>query len=187
MTLSRDVSCARGCRISGFAVAPPNGFTRVARGTFTLGAVTMDGSPPAPVGGAAQWVPSGDPTAPASELRAYAKAVDVGDATRIGLDVQTRLDLVRVTARGSTVEIPALVAGSLPNEAPGPGFQAAGLDGIALDFTRAAAIPYAPGGARNQAIVNLDVLATRGRSFRCSRRRRSGWPTRARCPRSARR
>ncbi len=161
VTLSRDVSCADGCRISGFAVAPPSDFSGLLRGTFTLGAVTMDGSPAAPVGDAAQWVPSGDPTAPASEGRAYAKAVDVGDPTRIGLDVQTRLDLVRVTARGSTVEIPALVAGPLPNEAPGPGFQAAGLDGITLDFTRAAAIPYAPGGAPDQAIVNLDVLATR--------------------------
>jgi hypothetical protein len=161
VTLRRDVSCAGGCRVSGFAVAPPNGFRGLLRGTFTAGAVTMDGSPPAPVGGAAQWLPSGDPTAPPIELPAYARAVDVGDATRIGLDVQTRLDAVRVTARGSSVGIPALVAGSLPNDAPGPDFQAAGLDGIALDFTRVAAVPYAPGGGTNQAIVDLGVLATR--------------------------
>jgi hypothetical protein len=161
VTLSRDVACADGCRVSGFALAPPSDLSGLLKGTFTLGAVSIDGSPPAPVGDAAQWLPSGEPNAPASEQQAYAKAVDVGDPTRIGLDVQTRLDLVRVTARGSTIGIPALVAGSLPNEAPGPGFQAAGLDGIALDFTRVAAIPYAPGGAPDQAIVNLDVLATR--------------------------
>ena len=73
VTLSRDVSCADGCRISGFAVAPPSDLTGLLRATFTLGAMTMDGSPPAPVGDAAQWLPSGDPTAPASEQRAYAR------------------------------------------------------------------------------------------------------------------
>ena len=104
---------------------------------------------------------SGLAVAPPNELPTYARAVDVGDATRIGLDVQTRLDVVRVTARGSSLGIPALVAGSLPNDAPGPDFRAAGLDGIALDFTRVAAVPYAPGGGTNQAIVDLGVLATR--------------------------
>jgi hypothetical protein len=75
--------------------------------------------------------------------------------------VQTTADDVKLTARGSSAPIPALVSGSLPNGSPGPGFQAAGLDGLTLDYNRAAQIPYAPGGGADQAIVNLDVLAAK--------------------------
>jgi ABC-type antimicrobial peptide transport system permease subunit len=68
---------------------------------------------------------------------------------------------VRITAKSSVAGIPALVAGSLPTGSAGPAFQAAGLDGISLEFTQAAPVPYAPGGGTDQAIVNLDVLAGR--------------------------
>jgi hypothetical protein len=86
---------------------------------------------------------------------------DAGDPTRLGVVVQTTSDDVRITSAGSVAQVPALVAGSLPNGAAGPGFKAAALDGISLDFTRAAQVPYAPGGATDQAIANLDVLASK--------------------------
>jgi len=121
----------------------------------------MDGSAPAALGGAAAWVSSGEPNAPADQLRPYARATDAGDPTRLGVAVQTTADDVRITAAGSVAQVPALVAGSLPNGAAGPDFKAAGLDGITLDYTRAAQIPYAPGGGTDQAIVNLDVLAAK--------------------------
>jgi putative ABC transport system permease protein len=159
VTLNHDVACASGCRLVGLSLAPPLGFKGVLRGTFRLSAVTMDGSAPAPLGGAAGWVSSGEPDAPAEQLRPYARATDAGDPTYLGLAVQTTADDVKVTARGSTAAIPALVSGSLPNGSPGPAFQAAGLDGITVDYTRAAQVPYAPGGGIDQAIVNLDVLA----------------------------
>ncbi|HEU4999799.1 MAG TPA: FtsX-like permease family protein [Lapillicoccus sp.] len=161
VTLNHDVACSTGCRLVGFSVAPPLGFKGVMKGTFTVSAVTMDGSAPAALGGAAAWLPSGEPDAPADQQRPYAKTTDAGDPTRLGLAVQTRSDDVKVTARGSSAAIPALVTGPLPNDAPGPRFQAAGLDGISLDYRRAAQIPYAPGGATDQAIVNLDVLAAK--------------------------
>lgn len=161
VTLDHDVACASGCRLVGLSIAPPLGFKAVLRGTFTLSAVTMDGSAPARLGGAAAWVSSGEPDAPADQLRPYARATDAGDPTHLGVAVQTTADDVKVTARGSSAAIPALVSGSLPNGSPGPAFQAAGLDGITVDYTRAAQIPYAPGGGIDQAIVNLDVLAAK--------------------------
>jgi len=161
VTLNHDVACASGCRLVGMSIAPPLGFKGVMRGTLTVSAVTMDGSAPAALGGAAAWLPSGDPDAPADQLRPYAKATDAADATRLGVAVQTTADDVKLTARGSSAPIPALVSGSLPNGSPGPGFQAAGLDGLTLDYNRAAQIPYAPGGGADQAIVNLDVLAAK--------------------------
>jgi len=161
VTLNHDVACASGCRLVGFSVAPSLGLKGLLRGTFTLSAVSMDGSAPAALGGAAAWVSSGEPNAPADQLRPYARATDAGDPTRLGVAVQTTADDVRITAAGSVAQVPALVAGSLPNGAAGPDFKAAGLDGITLDYTRAAQIPYAPGGGTDQAIVNLDVLAAK--------------------------
>lgn len=161
VTLNHDVACASGCRLVGLSIAPPLGFKGVMRGTLTVSTVTMDGSAPVALGGAAAWLPSGDPKAQADQLRPYAKATDAGDPTRLGVAVQTTADDVKLTARGSSAPIPALVSGSLPNGAAGPGFKAAGLDGLTLDYTRVAQIPYAPGGGTDQAIVNLDVLAAK--------------------------
>jgi len=160
VTLAHDVACASGCRLVGFGIAPPL-VKGLMRGTFTVGAVTMDGSGPVRLGGAAAWLGSGQPDAPPDQLRPYAKVTDAGDPTRLGVVVQTTSDDVRITSAGSVAQVPALVAGSLPNGAAGPGFKAAGLDGISLDFTRAAQVPYAPGGATDQAIANLDVLASK--------------------------
>src|SRR4029453_8515460 len=134
VTLSHQVACASGCRLVGFSIAPPLGFQGVLHGTFTVAGVTMDGSAPVDLGGAAAWVPSGEPDAPADQLRPYAKAADADDPTRLGVARQTPADDVRITAAGSVAQVPALVAGSLPNDGPGPGFKAAGLDGITLDY-----------------------------------------------------
>ena len=68
VTLNHDVACASGCRLVGMSIAPPLGFQGVMRGTLTVSAVTMDGSAPAVLGGAAAWLPSGDPAAPPDQL-----------------------------------------------------------------------------------------------------------------------
>ena len=159
LTFRGDVSCTGGCRLTGFAVRTGVGFEGLLKGSFTVGALTMDGGAAAPIGAAEGWLSSGLPDAPAAERQAYARAVSTGDPTRLGLQVQTTRDDVQVTAAGSGAPIPALVVGPLPGGAPGPGFQAAGLDGITLALTRAAQVPYAPGGGADEAIVSLDVLA----------------------------
>ena len=165
VTLTREVGCTNGCQLTGFAIAPPALSTEPLRGSVTISDVTMDGSAPAPIGNAVDWVPSGHPEAPPEQLQAYGKAVDGGSPTRLGLAFQTLLDDVRITAHSSVAALPALVVGSLPNGAPGPGFQAAGLDGITLDFIRAAAVPYAPGGDTGEAIVSLPALLERSTSI----------------------
>ncbi len=165
VTLARDVACAGGCQLAGFAIATPTGSSEPLRGTVTISNVSMDGSPPAAIGDAAEWLPSGHPEAPPEQLQAYAKPVDAGSPARLGLTFQATLDDVRITARSSIAALPALVAGSLPNGAPGPAFQAAGLDGITLDFQRIAPVPYAPGGGTDEAIVSLPSLLDRSASI----------------------
>ncbi|MDQ6895928.1 MAG: hypothetical protein M3171_04870 [Actinomycetota bacterium] len=159
LILRGDVSCSGGCRLTGFAVTTGVAFEGLLRGSFNVGALTMDGGPAATIGAAGGWLSSGLPDAPAQERQPYARASATGDLTRLRLDVQTTRDDVQITAAGSGAAIPALVVGALPSGAPGPAFQAAGLDGITLDLTRAAQVPYAPGGGADEAIVNLDVLA----------------------------
>ena len=118
VTLNHDVACASGCRLVGFSLAPPLGFKGVLRGTFTLSAVTMDGSAPAPLGGATAWVSSGQPDAPAEQLRPYARATDAGDPTYLGLAVQT----TALQSGSSSRSIPAASLSSRTDRTATSGF-----------------------------------------------------------------
>ena len=158
LSFQGDVSCAGGCRLTGLLVSPGTGFEGLLKGSFTLGALTLDGGPVATIGAAQGWLSSGRPDAPAEERQPYARASATGDPTRLRMEVQTVRDDVQVTAAGSGAPIPALVVGDLPSGAAGPGFQAAGLDGITLDLSRVAEVPYAPGGGTDEAITSLDAL-----------------------------
>ncbi len=159
VTFTQSVSCATGCRVAGFGVTTPMGFSGVVSGQVVVGPLAVDGGAPTRLGDPTLWVATGTPDP--SQRRPFAQPVDVGDPSRIGLQVQTFGDDVRISSAGTAAPLPALVLGPLPSDAPGPAFQAAGLDGTSVDLTRAASVPYAPGGGTNEAIVSLDALARR--------------------------
>jgi putative ABC transport system permease protein len=140
-------------------VTTPMGFTGIVSGTVVLGPLSVDGGAPARLGDAGLWVASGTPDP--TQRRPFAQPVDAGDPTRVGLQVQTFGDEVRISSAGTAAPVPALVLGPLPSDAPGPGFQAAGLDGTTVEMLRVGSVPYAPGGGTNEAVVSLEALARR--------------------------
>ncbi len=158
-TFTRDVSCAAGCRLAGFGLTTSMGFSGLVTGTVVLGPVAVDGAAPARLGATGMWVASG--TADPTQRRPFAQPVDAGDTTRIGMQVQTFGDDVRISSAGIAASVSALVLGPLPSDGPGPAFQAAGLDGTTIDLSRVGSVPYAPGGGTNEAIVSLEALARR--------------------------
>jgi len=162
VTLSTDVSCEKGCRVSGFGVETGLGTNVLLRGKVTVGGVTMNGSPPAQLGDASTWVSSGAPDAPKEQLLDFGKSFDVGDPTKIGVQVQSQRAGVKITSSASSANLPALVVGSLPPGADGRSFSAAGLDGVSVKMTLAQRVPYAPGGGDHEAIVNIEALQGRG-------------------------
>ena len=165
VTLTKDVDCSKGCRVTGFGLETGLGSNFLLQGQLSVGGVTMDGSSPVRLGDAAAWLPSGAPDAPKEQLLDYAKPVGVGDPTKIGMQVQSQRAGVKITSAASSASLPALVVGGLPPGARGADFPGAGLDGVSMQLTRAQTVPYAPGGGEREAIVNLQALQDRGSSI----------------------
>lgn len=158
VTLSKNVSCAGGCRLTGLGVSTLPSQSGRLTGTVTLGDMVV-GTTKTMIGRADQWRTS-EPTSGA-KTPSFARPVDLADPSRIGLSFNTDPAGVRIASVSSTTPIPALVAGRLPTGIDGPDFQAAGLDGVSVWMTRLLGIPYAPGGGANVAFVSLDALMVR--------------------------
>jgi len=158
VTLSKSVSCAQGCRLTGLGLSALPGQQGRLTGTVSLGGLIAGGTE-AVIGRADQWRTSAPPSG--SNAASYARPVDLADRTRIGLSFDTDSSGARIISVTSTTPIPAMVASQLPGGTDGPDFQAAGLDGISIGMTRLLAIPYAPGGGANVALVPLDALTSR--------------------------
>ncbi len=156
VTLAKSVSCAEGCRLTGLGLSTLPGQPGRLAGTITLGGLVA-GGPEAVIGRADQWRTSLPVSG--SSAASYARPVDLSDRTRIGLSFDTDSTGARITSISSTTPVPAMVAGPLPGGSDD--FQAAGLDGISIGMTRLLAIPYAPGGGANVALVPLDALTSR--------------------------
>lgn len=165
VTFAQPISCRTGCRLAGFGIATPPRFQSLLRGTFTVGAVSVDGGPAAPVGDVNTWLPSGQPNAPKERLLDYAKPINVGSPTAIGIELQTQQADVQISSTGTSAAIPALVAGSLPVGSTAASFQAAGLDGITIEMSQVGQLPYVPGGGTDEAVVSLDALSRRATTF----------------------
>lgn len=161
VTLSADVSCAAGCRLTGFGLETGPGAQQLLSGKVTFGRVTTDGGPVADLGPVTGWVPSGDPDAPAQLLRDFAKPVTAAGTTSIGMEFFIQSATARIDTLASAGAVPALVVGALPPGGSGSGFQAAGLDGLSMPMSRVGTIPYAPGGGVSEAVVSLPTLARR--------------------------
>ncbi|MDQ2781141.1 MAG: hypothetical protein M3Y26_01210 [Actinomycetota bacterium] len=161
LTFTAPIACQKGCRVTGFGISTPPAFQTLLRGTLTVGNVSVDGQAPATVGNISGWLPSGEPNAPKEQLLDYAKPIDVGSPTSIGIELQTQRSDVMISSTGSEGAIPALVAGTIPVGSSPASFQAAGLDGVTVGLTESGRLPYVPGGGTDQAVVALDALRQR--------------------------
>lgn len=162
VTLGASVSCARGCRLTGFDLVAGDGSGLALSGQVTFGNVTMDGGPAADLGAVSAWVPSGSPEAPPEQLQDFGKPEAVtGTTTSVGMTFFTERTAARINTAATSGAVPALVLGALPPGAGGDTFPAAGLDGLSTPMTRVASIPYAPGGGESEAVVNLAALEVR--------------------------
>lgn len=158
LSLSADIECPSGCEILSLGVGRRLGDIRFIEGAAVIRAVRGDQGAAAQLGPADAWVGKGDPQSERDEFISTA----VGGAGTLTLNVRSLLQNLSVTSKRSGAPLPALLVGTPPAgyrvDEP---FPITGLDGLAVQVHSARALPYAPGGPAQTAVVNVDVLAHR--------------------------
>jgi hypothetical protein len=145
--------CAAGCTLTGWEVTAAPAST--VRGGVTIAQVRVDGRPVA-LGSPGDWVDAAGGTD--AGLR-----VDhaTGSSLTLSVDSAGHSQLL-LTHRWVPVTLPAVVAGSLPDEAAGPRFTGTGLDGVDRPMTVAARVDWLPQAGRNASISDLSLAVRSG-------------------------
>ena len=154
--VTAEIPCADGCVLAALTVQADAGHP--AQGRVELGSLTTGGGSGATydLGGADQWQPADE------DLEAGTMAPDpsVDRADLLAVDVAAEGGIeLRMPHAALPARLPALVAGSLPDDAVGTAFESRRLDGLARGMEARARLPRVPGGVPATAVVNLDVLS----------------------------
>ncbi|MGZ4748072.1 MAG: FtsX-like permease family protein [Oryzihumus sp.] len=155
-TVSAPVSCAKGCRLAAITVDAPASRYAVTAGSFVLGPLGVDGST-APWGGDGTWLPGDNSSPGPDDITATAD----GSSLRVRYSDAASQE-VALQHASTPVNMPALLAGSLPSGSDRGTFASPGLDGQARRMQVVGHVPLAPGGTPNTVLVNLDTLQREG-------------------------
>lgn len=161
ITLSARVDCATPCSVVGLRVDRDLGDLLPVEGSITLDHLTAGQGSPADLGRPGLWLAQGS-----QGIGQYA-VPEPQSATAIRVNFATIGSPVELRSSIDSTPLPGLVVGGVPpGTTPGNSFQVAGLDGLAVQVTQAAAAPYAPGGrATRVAITSLPSLLTRAHAL----------------------
>jgi hypothetical protein len=158
-TVTADLPCEDGCVLAALSVLADAGHST--QGRVELGPLTTRSGHGAAgttyeLGGVDQWQPA-DEDLDAGTM-APDPAVDRADLLAVDVNAEGGIEL-RMPHAALPERIPALVAGPLPDDAVGTGFESRRLDGLARGMEARSRLPRVPGGVPATALVNLDVLS----------------------------
>ena len=153
-----EVSCSDECRLVAITVDAPASRYTSTTGRFSIGGLTVDGRSVA-LGGPGSW-------APAAAGRGHDAISAAGDASTLTIEYADGGGPQLTLRQASSPDrVPALFTGDLPPAADGDLFQSPGMDGRSRDMHVVGRLPFAPGGATNTAIVNLETLQRDGTTY----------------------
>ena len=154
--LSSPVSCAKGCRVAAITVDAPASRYAVTSGSFVLGRLDVDGAPVS-WGGDGSWLASDSSGSGRDDIAASG----AGSSLRVHYSDAGSSEVVLQHA-SVPVNLPALLAGSLPTGTTPQSFSSPRLDGQAREMHVAGEVPFAPGGTPDTVLVNLETLQREG-------------------------